>query len=36
MMGNALVVGLVERIADELIKDITGEVTAAESTAAAS
>jgi DNA (cytosine-5)-methyltransferase 1 len=36
MMGNALVVGLVERIADELIKEITSDVTAAESTAAAS
>jgi DNA (cytosine-5)-methyltransferase 1 len=36
MMGNALVVGLVERIADELIKDIASELTAAESTAAAS
>jgi DNA (cytosine-5)-methyltransferase 1 len=36
MMGNALVVGLVELIADELIKDIAGDMAAAESTAAAS
>jgi hypothetical protein len=35
-MGNALVVGLVELIADELIKDIAGDMAAAESTAAAS
>ena len=36
MMGNALVVGLVERIADELIRDVVGETSAVVERAAAS
>jgi DNA (cytosine-5)-methyltransferase 1 len=34
MMGNALVVGLVERVANELIKEVAGAVSIAERTAA--
>jgi DNA (cytosine-5)-methyltransferase 1 len=36
MMGNALVVGLVERIANELIREVAGEVTTPVEQAAAS
>ena len=36
MMGNALVVGLVEKVADELIRDVAGAVSVPVERAAAS